>query len=394
MNMMITADRIGIQTGGGLVTSQECQALQEWSGEEVQVFSGDQHSTEWECVVHVLTDESKKLETSDPWIWDNRAVHQVRNIPEDKWPKIVHLYAGTFGKTVNALRQRGSKATYTAAAHSITVSRREHEKLGIPFNYDHINNPELWKRYLQGYLNADRIICPSSHSKQCMIEHGVDPSKIRIIPHGVHLPEEPIKPLPERFRLGYLGAIGPDKGLPYLIQAWKTLNYKDATLVLAGRDSTSPYMRQLIHHFGGGNIELLGWVKNVADFYNSISVYVQPSATEGFGCEVLEAMAYGRPVICSDGAGAVDCVDSSGTFKACDVTSLAEKINQAYWVSKHDLYPMKDGKFVEDPSFPNGKMDLTAVGKYNRELAESYTWDIIKQKYKDVWTELSKEIGP
>jgi len=42
--------------------------------------------------------------------------------------------------------------------------------------------------------------------------------------------------------------------------------------------------------------KILGFVENLVDFYKQISVYIQPSITEGFGITPLEAMAYGRPV--------------------------------------------------------------------------------------------------
>ena len=50
-------------------------------------------------------------------------------------------------------------------------------------------------------------------------------------------------------------------------------------------------------------------VDNVGKMYNSCSVYVQPSVTEGFGIPVLEAMAYARPVIVTEGAGVYELVD-------------------------------------------------------------------------------------
>src|SRR5439155_1645283 len=123
----------------------------------------------------------------------------------------------------------------------------------------------------------------------------------------------------------------------YLLQAWKRLNYKDAVLILAGRDSTSDWVAGLIREYGGGNIRLMGWVKDVADFYNSISVLVQPSCSEGFGIEVLEAMSYSRLVICSDGAGAVDLLPRFCRFPATNVDELCSQI--AY---HKDNYEMND----------------------------------------------------
>jgi glycosyltransferase involved in cell wall biosynthesis len=178
----------------------------------------------------------------------------------------------------------------------------------------------------------------------------------------VDLPKE-TRPLPRRFTVGYLGAYGPDKGVRYLLAAWKQLNYKDAVLRLAGRDSTCAWVRSLVRNVGGGAVELVGWVDDVADFYGSLSLYVQPSATEGFGIEVLEAMAHGRAVLCSSGAGAADVTGSEHQrFTARDVDELAGLIDDA-----RTIYSLPD------------------YGEQNRELAANYSWDKIRARYAELW---------
>jgi glycosyltransferase involved in cell wall biosynthesis len=219
----------------------------------------------------------------------------------------------------------GCPVTYTAAAHSIEESKREHNELGIPYNYPHLTDPALWNRYVQGYLDADVLVCPSHHSAEVMRGFGAR-NRIEVIPHGCRIPEE-VHPLPRTFTVGYLGAAGPDKGLRYLFAAWKKLNYRDAVLKIGGRDSTTGYMQQLWNAFGGGNVQFCGWQENAEDFYGSLSCYVQPSVSEGFGMEVIEAMACGRNVICSKGAGASDAVSSLWIYDARNVDRLAYLIN-------------------------------------------------------------------
>jgi glycosyltransferase involved in cell wall biosynthesis len=303
MNLYLTADRIGIPTGGGLVTHQELLALKALG--PVQAIS--------------LTKPSY-----DPFEQDQQILARVKEVVKET-PQLAHCYAGCLTETVAYLKSLGTKVTYTAAAHDIQASKRAHEDAGLPFHYPHLTDPGLWARYVAGYLSADVVVCPSMHSKVCMESYGA--RRVEVIPHGVDGPNV-IHPLPSRFTVGYLGAYGPDKGVRYLLEAWKELNYRDGLLILAGRDSTSPYVRQMVEQFGGGNIHLMGWVDSVADFYNAISLYVQPSITEGFGCEVLEALAYNRAVLCSDGAGASDVVPEWYRFVAGDVEELESKIDQ------------------------------------------------------------------
>lgn len=392
-NLYITADHVGqLNHGGGSVTGHEAQALRTLG--PCEVWDGN------------FLDKVKKYYSNagEPWQHDASAYTWLneprfagngggKGVPY----VIAHFYAGTFTATVQALQKRGCKVCYTAAAHDPEVSRREHEALGLPYDYPHLTDPALRQRYLGGYLAADVVVCPSQHSADVMRRLGRT-GRIEVIPHGVDLPKctrcegtvevddpnepdgwndcprcksqpgiEPVQYLPKQFRVGYLGSCGaPDKGVRYLLQAWKQLAYRDAVLVLAGRDSTSDWVRHLVTTYGGGNIELWGWVPDVADFYNSISCYCQPSVTEGFGIEVLEAMSFGRPVMCSIGVGAMDVVRSGGgrINPVGDVESLAAGIH--FW---HNVLP---GNLME-------------TGIHAREIAADYTWDKIEQRYIALW---------
>ena len=160
--------------------------------------------------------------------------------------------------------------------------------------------------------------------------------------------------------MGYLGSPAPDKGLRYLLAAWKTLNYPDAVLVLAGPGTEQ--LAPMVRHFGGGNVHLRGWVPDVSDFYNSISLYVQPSASEGFGIEVVEAMAHGRPVICSDGAGAAAFVHAS--VPARDAGKIATAIDVFRSAPRHLLESQSDIMLKQ---------------------AELLTWPRIRERYVALW---------
>lgn len=349
MNLFITADKIGIETGGGIVTHKEKEALSEL-GDDVIVVS--------------LTDEERG---KDPFAQDAIMCEQVRSlyysIYPDK-PKLAHCYAGCLGETVRFLKSIGTKVTYTTAAHDKDESRREYERLGIPFNYPHLIHPGLWAKYIEGYMLSDVLIVPSTMSAAVKRVYGRK-GPIAIIPHGTDIPKE-VSSYPAEFTVGYLGAIGPDKGLIYLLQAWKELNFVrqlvKGNLILAGKYTDTPYAYDMIHKYGGGNISVLGWQNHVSDFYNQISVYIQPSVTEGFGIEVLEAMAYGRPVLCSRGAGAVDLVPEENRFNARDTISLKNAI----------------------------LMERVTTNEQERwrKIASKHTWEIVKEKYKALWRKL------
>ncbi len=112
-----------------------------------------------------------------------------------------------------------------------------------------------------------------------------------------------------------------------------------------------------------------GKVDKIRDVFDDCSVYVQPSTNEGFGITALEAMAHGRPVIISDGAGSSDCVVDSVngfTVPAADSSAIATMIK---WFKDH----------------PDKVQEL---GDNARESSKQYSWDIIRSRYVEYFNQI------
>ncbi len=163
--------------------------------------------------------------------------------------------------------------------------------------------------------NADLIIASSSFTRQTLVENGVSPDKIRVVPHGVdsrqfsapaelrinsgqnvrwaHRPEARVPDKP--FRFVFVGAISARKGVPLLLEAWKQLRPDNAELWLVG--SASRKIKSLLPKLRG--LRHLGPVPHVElpAILQQCDVLVFPSYFEGFGLVILEAMASGLPVI-------------------------------------------------------------------------------------------------
>lgn len=347
--LYITADEIGTQTGGGRVTYHESLALAEYAesqGRRYECWSFPKHARPWDPD-EAARDLIRHTRITDPLFRPNHA----------------HFYAGTFTKTIQLLKEMRTRITYTAAAHDIGISKREHEAVGMPFDYPHLTDPEKWARYVDGYLMADRVVCPSRLSKEVMIGYGAQENRVSVIPHGFD-PVDRIAPIPSRFVVGYLGQPGPDKGLRYLLDAWCRFaaGKPDVLLMIAGRGTLE--LRQWIRDMcPAGSFYIRGEVREPRDLYDACCVYVQPSASEGFGCEVLEARAHGRPVICSEGAGARS--HANQRVAACDPAAIAVAINE--WYQRWMAAPQS----------------LILLAK--RQELDHLTWPSIRERYKHLW---------
>lgn len=351
MKLYITTDTIDAQSGGGVVTKNEYDALKSLDKNLVGISNNDINP------VNVGLPDT-------PFLQDYLAMERIAHVDMTKID-IAHLYAGPFTNTIRLLKAKGIKTTLTCAAHDRKESIKEFENLGYDYPFNHVKDDKLWTIYNGGVREADIVIAPSKVSAEFLKKEGC--KKVEIIPHGCLIPTE-VVPIPDTFNVGYLGQSGIDKGLKYLIQSWDTLNYKDSTLIFAGRNTEQ--LGSFINKYAtNGKFHLGGWVANAGQLYNACSVYVQPSVTEGFGIEILEAMSYGRPVIVSDGAGVADAItDGTDGFivHKRDPKAIADKID---W-------------------FKNHPKEIIEMGNNARRTADKYEWSNIRKMYINLWKSL------
>jgi glycosyltransferase involved in cell wall biosynthesis len=318
-SVFCTTAPIGPGHGGGIASSVELEALAE--------------CTE---VIQVITPEVIKSDHygDNPFWWDYLVSRTVKEAD------LVFLNGGTYTVT----REYFPRVICAIPAHDLSTSIEEFGRCGLDYPFIHMKDPYLWNIYIEFIKEADLVICPSKISAH-FVQHEIGARRVEVVHHGVDLPDE-VLPFPDEFRAGYLGAAGPDKGLGYLDRAMHEL--QGTPLLMAGSCVGT-------------------YVDEVSPFYNSISVYVQPSVTEGFGIPVLEAMAHGRPVVCTEGAGVAELVGYGGIVVPIrDPHAIAMAI-EAY----------KDRDRLEE------------AGKKAREIAGKYTWDRAREGY----VQLIKEIA-
>jgi glycosyltransferase involved in cell wall biosynthesis len=136
----------------------------------------------------------------------------------------------------------------------------------------------------------------------------------------------------------YLGQWKAYKNVPLLIEAFASVQAQrpDAHLVIAGQDPRHPEIPAAAARLPRGSVVLPGRLPDdaIPDLYRSAAAVVIPSLAEGFGLPVLEAMACGASIVCSDIPVLRELADGVAIFRdpsSVDsfATGMIEALNRA-----------------------------------------------------------------
>lgn len=192
--------------------------------------------------------------------------------------------------------------------------------------------------------------------------------KTVFIPNGVTRPRvREAREMKERWGLEkdsyvlFLGRIVPEKGLRYLIEAWKGIK-TDKKLVIAGGSSDTQTFMDELKAAAGDNVIFTGFQQGrvLEELYSNCFVYVLPSDLEGMPLSLLEAMSYGNCCLVSDIDECVEVVEDKGiSFPHGNVEGLREALQ----------------RLLDEPE---------VVEKYKETAAEfilkKYDWDDVVEK--------------
>jgi len=150
--------------------------------------------------------------------------------------------------------------------------------------------------------NADLLIAVSQFTaNEVQRLLGVEPRRIRVVPHGVRLPKV-VNPAKEKLVLS-VGAIQKRKNTTRLVRAFASMP-ADWKLVLAGGRGygAEETLQEIEESPRRQDIEVADHVSEarLAELYAKAGIFAFPSLDEGFGIPILEAMANGVPVVTSN----------------------------------------------------------------------------------------------
>jgi glycosyltransferase involved in cell wall biosynthesis len=206
--------------------------------------------------------------------------------------------------------------------------------------------------------------------------------KIETIPVGVDLSRfSPTGDATDGGTLFFLSSLDryhSYKGLDDLLEALVLVkeDHPEVKLFVGGSGELLGHYRGMAQDLGiGDSVEFLGFIPEdmVAKHYNRSDIFVLPSKSrsqEGFGMVALEAMACGRPVICSNIVGVAEDIEENGaglTVEPSNPRKLAGAI----------IRLLKDGPVAKE------------MGSAGRRLAvEKYGWSTVAERVEGVYEEL------
>ena len=177
-----------------------------------------------------------------------------------------------------------------------------------------------YERVLKNLARCARVVCDSEFTKQCVIKHtDCQEQRLQVIPLAVDDFLKPIKEdraeldafcrdhdLSGKRVLLHVGSCAPYKNIETLLRIFKKLTgtvgddlvllkvggqFSEAQVTLIADLDLDPHIR----HVTGLSEDGLRLAYNAAD------LLLWPSHFEGFGLPIVEAMACGTPVVCSNG---------------------------------------------------------------------------------------------
>lgn len=157
------------------------------------------------------------------------------------------------------------------------------------------------------------------------------------IPNGVNRPEIiEAEEITDRFGLKknnyilFLGRIVPEKGVRYLVEAFKNVKTDKKLVIAGGSSDTEKFMNELVEIAkNDSRIIFTGFVQGrvLKELYSNAYVYTLPSDLEGMPLSLLEAMSYGNCCLTSDIDECTEVVeDKAVVFKKSSVEDLQKKL--------------------------------------------------------------------
>ncbi len=261
---------------------------------------------------------------------------------------IPHLFKKRIVVTIHGLDWQRSKWGGFATKYI-----RFGEKLAAKYADEIIVLSKGVQKYFKDTYNRDTYFIPNGVNKPTIRKANIIKEK-----YG----------LEENKYILFLARIVPEKGVQYLIDAYKQID-TDIKLVIAGGAShTNDFLEEIKKKASEDDrIIMTGFVQGeeLEELYSNCMIYCLPSDVEGMPISLLEAMSYGKMCLVSDIEENMQVIGEFGiTFRKSDVEDLKVKLKE--------IISLKE------------KIDEYQIQNY---ILEKYNWDEVIEQINGLYGE-------
>lgn len=328
---MIGHKRIPSREGGVEIVVEELSTRMAALGNDVTVYNRDGHSV-----------AGKSYDTSIK-NGDYKGVH-IKTVPTIDKKGLAAVSSSFFGAFTAAFGKYDIVHIHAEGpAFMCWLPKLMHKKVIVTIHGLDWQRAK-WGKFASWYINtgekeavkhADQIIVLSQSVKD-YFKKTYDRDTV-YIPNGVKRPViKPADLITKKWGLKkdsyvlYLGRIVPEKGLRYLVEAWKNVKTGKQLVIAGGSSDTENFMKEL-KEAAGDNVLFTGFTQGQAleELYSNAYIYCLPSDLEGMPLSLLEAMSYGNCCLTSDIAECLEVIEDKGvTFRKSDIENLQSKLQE------------------------------------------------------------------
>lgn len=235
----------------------------------------------------------------------------------------------------------------------------------------------LYRVYSGSLKNYDAVIVFSEKQRELLVDYGVSPGRVRVIPNGADVvtyapgPSDYKQAIGASVLVSYVGRLDPEKNVPDLVDAFQQLDLPaDHKLVIVGTGMDMARLRRKAD--GDRRIVLRGYVGDLRErvrILRAADIFVLPSSIEGLSLALLEAMSAGTAIVATDVGADAEALRGAGIV--VDLDSLEEQL------------PLALRMLIEYPEF---RRDLAARAR--RRAVEDYALETNIDRVLDLYHEL------
>jgi starch synthase len=202
-------------------------------------------------------------------------------------------------RSARKARAQGAKVFIERGSRHIVSQKRILDSIAAP-GVSSVRDDDV-ARELASYAAADVIVVPSRHADESFVDHGVPSERLFRNPYGVDLGMFPATTKPAHAVPVALmaGTWSLQKGCDLLWQACRSAGHWRLRHVGSPGDAPLPFAPLFEHRAAVPQWEL-------ARQFGDADILVLPSRQDGFGMVLVQALACGLPVVCTDRTGGPD----------------------------------------------------------------------------------------